>query len=302
MTAPTKSFMQAPLSNEAGDALAVILGLPYDCGSDPLRIGARSGPESIRQQSHLISPFDGASNINPITDLKVRDLGDSPVTLNDIELTFQQIEVAMTQAMQNNAVPITLGGDGAVALPQMRALSKKHPDLIALHFDAHTDAYPLDEYSNATPFTHAVHEQLICPQKSFHIGRRGSHFVPGVVDYCRELGYNLIDSESLFKRGFADVMQEVKQCVAQRPVYLCFDMDFFDPSAAPGVCSPTFGGATSREGLELLRMCSGLNIVGADVNTISPAHDSLGMSAQLAATVVYEIMLMLAKKRAKGKR
>ncbi len=296
MTAPISGFMQAPLSNEAGDALAVILGLPYDCGSDPLRIGARAGPESIRQQSYLISPFDGASNINPITDLKVRDLGDSPVTIGDIELTYQQIESAMSKAMVNDAIPITLGGDGAIALPQMRALAKKHPGLVALHFDAHTDAYPLDEYSNATPFSHAVHEKLICPQKSYHIGRRGSHFVPGVVDYCKELGYNLIDSQTLFKRGFADVMSEVKDCIGQRPVYLCFDMDFFDPSAAPGVCSPTFGGVTSREGLEILRMCSGLNIVGADVNTISPAHDSLGMSAQLAATVVYEIMLLLAQK------
>ncbi len=293
----TTSFMQAPLTDDAGDALAVILGLPYDCGSDPLRIGARSGPDSIRQQSRLISPFDGASNINPITELKVRDLGDSPVTLNNIEQTYQQIEAAMMQAIKNNAVPITLGGDGAVALPQMRALSKKYPDLVALHFDAHTDAYPLDEYSNATPFSHGAHEQLIDPQKSFHIGRRGSHLVSGVVDYCRQLGYNLIDSDELFERGFNSVMNEVKNTIADRPVYLCFDMDFFDPSAAPGVCSPTFGGVTSREGLALLRKCSGLNIVGADVNTISPAHDSLGISAQLAATVVYEIMLMLAKKR-----
>jgi agmatinase len=277
-------------------AKAVIVGLPFDCGSDPERTGARFGPKSIREQSRLISPYDGATNLNPIDTLKVVDLGDSPVDLQDIQQTYTYIEAAMKQAINFNAVPITLGGDGAVALPQMRALSAKYDDLVVLHIDAHTDAYPLDEYSNATPFTHAAHEGLINTSRSFHIGRRGSHFIPNVVSYCIELGYNLIDMQTLLSRGIEDVMSEVKQCIGDRPVYLCFDMDFFDPSIAPGVCSPTFGGATSREGIALIKACKQLNIVGADVNTISPEHDSLGMSALLAATIVYEILLLLANK------
>ncbi|MCJ8339359.1 MAG: arginase family protein [Pseudomonadales bacterium] len=290
------TFMGMPGSLHPQSAKAVILGLPYDCGSDPERTGARQGPQSIRQQSALISHYCGNTGINPIESLGMLDLGDVSVTVDNIEKTYSAIEAAMDHAISNAAVPITLGGDGSVALPQMRALAKLYPDLVVLHLDAHTDAYPLQEFSNATPFTHAVTEQLINPQRSFHIGRRGSHFVPGVADYCRQLGYNLIDMQELLQRGIVDVFSQVQTCIADRPVYLCFDMDFFDPSVAPGVCSPTFGGASPREGLQVIQACRGLNIVAADINTISPPHDPQGISALLAANIVYEIMLLLAEK------
>ncbi|MEH6442573.1 MAG: arginase family protein [Oceanospirillaceae bacterium] len=289
-------IMNTPVTKATGQAKAIILGLPFDCGSDPARIGARFGPNSIRQQSRLISPFDGASNINPLTTLNVQDIGDVEVDLASIDKTYTLIEQAMDQVIQRAAVPISLGGDGSVALPQMRALAKTYPDLVVIHIDAHTDAYPLSEYSNATPFTHAVHERLIDPHNSFHVGRRGSHFVPNVVSYCKELGYNLIDMQELLSRGIDETFARIKAQIGNRAVYLCFDMDFFDPCVAPGVCSPTFGGATSREGLQLIRACEGLNIVAADINTISPPHDVSGVSALLAATVSYEILLLLAKK------
>ena len=292
----TSTFMGMPSSGHPRQAKAVILGLPYDCGSDPERIGARQAPQSIRRQSALISHYCGNTGINPIEHLQMLDLGDVAVDLNSIDNTYSAIEAAMDQAIGNAAVPITLGGDGSVALPQMRALAKQYPDLVVLHLDAHTDAYPLQEFSNATPFSHAVKEQLINPQRSFHIGRRGSHFVPGVADYCRELGYNLIDMQELLHRGIRDVFEQVHSCIGDKPVYLCFDMDFFDPSVAPGVCSPTFGGASPREGLQIINACKGLNIVAADVNTISPPHDPQGISALLAANIVYEIMLLLVEK------
>ena len=70
-------------------------------------------------------------------------------------------------------------------------------------------------------------------------------------------------------------------------------MDFFDPSCAPGVCTPTWGGATSREGLDFLQNLTGLNLVGADINTVSPPHDISGMTAFLAATVGLEILSVI---------
>ncbi|EPJ43114.1 MAG: hypothetical protein OFPI_44590 [Osedax symbiont Rs2] len=292
----SNTFMGMPSSVQPLQAKAVILGLPYDCGSDPERIGARLAPQSIRQQSALISHYCGNTGINPIEHLKMLDLGDVSVDLDCIEKTYDAIETAMNRAICNAAVPITLGGDGSVALPQMRALAKQYPDLVVVHLDAHTDAYPLQEFSNATPFSHAVSEQLINAHCSFHIGRGGGHFFPGVADYCRELGYNLIDMQELLHRGISDVFEQVRSCIGEKPVYLCFDMDFFDPSVAPGVCSPTFGGASPREGLQIIKACKGLNIVAADVNTISPPHDPQGISALLAANVVYEIMLLLAEK------
>ena len=48
---------------------------------------------------------------------------------------------------------MTMGGDGAVTLPQLRALHRKYPDLALLHIDAHTDTYPTEGYNTAATFT-----------------------------------------------------------------------------------------------------------------------------------------------------
>jgi agmatinase len=69
-------------------------------------------------------------------------------------------------------------------------------------------------------------------------------------------------------------------------------MDFFDPSCAPGVCTPTWGGITSREGLAILQGLGGLEFVGFDVNTVSPPHDVGGMTAFLAGTVMLEFLYL----------
>jgi len=83
--------------------------------------------------------------------------------------------------------------------------------------------------------------------------------------------------------------------VGERPVYLSYDMDFFDPSVAPGVCTPTWGGASAREGLSVLAACGDLNLVGVNINTISPPHDVGGMSALLAAHVALGSLNLIAR-------
>src|SRR5690625_2810478 len=127
------TFMGVPYQTEPGAAKAVILGLPFDCGNHPTRVGARMGPASIREQSQLLRPYDGDTGINPLEKLKVVDLGDAKVVSGDFETSYPAIEAAMEVALSGKAVPITLGGDGAIALPQMRALHRKYPDLVALH-------------------------------------------------------------------------------------------------------------------------------------------------------------------------
>jgi agmatinase len=84
-----------------------------------------------------------------------------------------------------------------------------------------------------------------------------------------------------------------------RPVYLCFDMDVFDPSCAPGVATPSWGGLSAREGIELLRGLAGLDIIAVDVNTVSPPHDVQNLTAFLAAQIIYESLVLLCQKPAR---
>jgi len=112
----------------------------------------------------------------------------------------------------------------------------------------------------------------------------------------KSLGHNIITIRELFTRGFADVLAELQEKLKGRPAYLCFDMDVFDPSCAPGVATPSWGGLSAREGIEFLQGLSGLEIVAVDVNTVSPPHDIQKMTASLAARVIYERLVLLCQK------
>lgn len=284
---------------------AAILGIPFDCGLHPVRLGSRMGPAAIRQQSSLVRPYQPPLwDTNLLETLEMVDCGDVDVVLGDIIETFDRIERALGVILDAGAVPITFGGDGSVTLPQLRAVHKHHPDLVALHFDAHTDTYPDVEgpvpgsntpaFNPSTTFSRAAEEGVIDPAGSLHIGARGSISSQGVFEHTREKGFELITGIELTRKGVEETLEHIHDRLGDRPVYLCWDMDFFDPSCAPGVFTPTWGGASAREGLHLLQGLAGLNIVATDVNTLSPLYDVGGMSAFLAATCVLDCIGIVA--------
>ena len=286
---------------------AAILGAPFDCGTHPVRIGARQGPAAIRAQSALVRPYEPPEDdFDPLAALGVVDCGDAAVVPSALAESFEAIAQATARIIGADALPVVLGGDGAITLPVLRAQHARHgPALCVLHIDAHTDAYAgdgnreRDRYNTATTFTRAAEEGLVDARNSLHLGARGPTYQQGVFGHTRGLGYRLIPGDELWRRGIADVLAEVHALLAGRPVHLCFDMDFFDPAAAPGVCTPTWGGASAREGLELIQGLAGIDFVGFDINTVSPPHDPSGMTAFLAATCV-RAFLVLACRRPGG--
>lgn len=292
------TFMGAPFSHDLAASRAAILGIPFDCGTHPVRIGARYGPSAIREQSRLVRPYQPPhADFDPLQRLGVIDCGDVRVTPSVIEESFQRIEEAVWWIVSADVIPVTMGGDGAVTLPQLRAVHRRHRDLVVLHIDAHTDTYPGEgdirgRYNTATTFTRAAEEGLVDTANSIHLGARGTVHTQGVFEHTRQQGYELIDGLELYQRGLEDVLAHIHSRLRRRPVYLCFDMDFFDPSCAPGVCTPSWGGATAREGLDLLHGLAGLDFVAFDVNTVSPPHDVAGMTAFLAGTVMIECLAL----------
>ena len=83
--------------------------------------------------------------------------------------------------------------------------------------------------------------------------------------------------------------------VGDGPTYLSFDIDSVDPAFAPGTGTPEIGGLTTIEVQGLIRGLRGLNLVGADVVEVSPPFDSSGTTALIAATIMYEILCILAE-------
>jgi len=293
---PPQTWLGAPFGAPGRSCKAAIVGIPFDCGTHPDRIGSRMGPASIRTMSTHLRRYDPRNNIDVLDRLGLVDCGDVPVTASLIDESYAAIESAISQILGENIVAVTMGGDGAVTLPQVRAMAKHYPGLCIVHIDAHTDAYPIQGYNVATSFRHMAQEGLIDAERSFQIGIRGPTMVPGIYEFCRELGYNLITMRELRETGYQAVASRVLETIGNRPVYLCYDMDFFDPSVAPGVCTPTWGGCQAHEGLSFLEMLAPLDSRVLDVNTVSPPHDPGGMTAFLAGTVMWNFLAGLAAK------
>ena len=299
MFEPPETFMGVPSGPPGPGCRAAIVGVPFDCGTHPFLIGSRQGPTEVRRQSRLVRRYHPTiADADILTLMNVVDCGNVALTPGRIEDALPRIEAAAGAVLDAGAIPIGIGGDGSVSLPLMRAAGRRHPGMVALHIDSHTDAYPYtpdDKYNAATQFTLAAEEGLVDAHSSWHVGIRGFTRSQGVIPYTTGLGFRVITAEDLLRRGFAQSMAEFRDVLAGRPLYLCWDMDVFDPSVAPGVCTPTWGGLSAREGIELIRTLAGMNIVAADFNTVSPPHDVNGMTAYLCAHMMMECLVLLAR-------
>ena len=259
VTRAVGSFMGVPHAREVGGAKAVILGIPFDCGLHPVRLGARMGPAAIREQSHLVRPYQPPLwDLNPLEELGVVDMGDVDVVLGDIVETYTRIEEAVDGIVAAGATPITFGGDGAVTLPQLRALGRRYPDLALLHFDAHTDTYPDEDavpgsnerrFNPATTFARAAEEGIVDLDRSLHIGARGTISMSGVFEFTRAKGFELITGQDMLGMGIEALLAHLRERVAGRPVYLCWGHGFLRSLLrAPACTPPTWGGGLGPRG------------------------------------------------------
>ena len=305
---PPMTFMGVPFGHDLTDSKAAILGIPFDCGTHPTRIGARYGPNAIREQSALVRPFQPPfANFNPLQVLTAVDCGNANVTPSVIDESFERIEAAVAHIAEADAIS---RHHGRRRRCHPAPVARPAPALSRPGGGSTSTRIPTPIPATATPSITATIRRPRSPGQpkkessdtanSIHVGPRGTVTTPGVFDHTRDQGYELIDGEELYARGFADVLAHIHERLAGRPVYLCFDMDFFDPSCAPGVCTPTWGGASAREGLTLLHGLAGLNFVAFDVNTVSPPHDVGGMTAFLAGTVMLECLALACRKDEKS--
>lgn len=296
---PPGTFMGVDYGHDLTGRGAAVVGVPYDNGAHPSRVGAREGPRAIREASRLIRRFRPPdADFDPLEKLGVIDCGDLQVVPSVLDEAEAVIERGIGLIAGAGAVPVSMGGDGSVTIGQLRAIAKLHPKLAVLHIDSHTDANPGEDRTKATgnTFVRAAEEKLIDINASAHVGMRGTFYNPGIFETAVDIGYGLIRYEEMRQKGVETIADELKQRLAGYKVYLCWDMDFFDPSCAPGVCAPIPGGPSAEEGLRFLRALEGLDIVACDINTVSPPHDVQNITAQLAAQVMYDCLVLLCRK------
>jgi agmatinase len=197
-------------------------------------------------------------------------------------------------------IPVGIGGDHSVTLPELRAVARRFGPLALVHFDAHVDTWDTiwgTRYNHGTPFRRAVEEGVVDPVRSIQIGIRGSLGERGEFEQSRELGFEVWTAREVRRAGIERVLEAVRQRVGQHPVFVSFDIDFLDPAFAPGTGTPEVGGFAMWEAQELVWGLVGLNIVAADVVEVLPDRDPAGVTALNAANIVFDLLAVLAATR-----
>ena len=291
-----RTFARLPYIQTLQDVDLAIVGLPFDTGV-MFRVGARFGPEAVRSASVLLRPYNPELKVNVFETLSCIDYGDAPIVPGFTEDSFTAIEKTIFSLANAGVIPLGIGGDHSIALPELRALAAVHGPLAMVHFDAHCDlwdSYFGHKYTHGTPFRRAVEEGLLRPERSVQLGMRGTLFDDADARMSDDMGFTALTTTQLLTRSPQEIGNLVREKVGDAKVFLSFDVDFFDPAYAPGTGTPEVGGPTSFQGLAYLRACTGLNWVGADVVEILPAQDHSQITAHLAAQIGYEFMSLIA--------
>ena len=289
------TMMRLPAAETAAGLDVCFVGVPLDIGTSN-RSGTRFGPKQIRAESVLLRPYNMWTRAAPFDSLQVADIGDVPINTFDLKDSVRRIEVFYDDMLRHDVRPLTLGGDHTLSLPILRAMAKKYGSLALLHIDAHADINSHmfgEEIAHGTPFRRAFEEDLLNADQVFQIGLRGTGYTAEDFDWASERGFQVVQAEQLWHQSAAPLMDQIRQQIGARPVYLSFDIDSLDPAYAPGTGTPEIGGLTSIQALEIIRGCRGLSLVGADLVEVSPPYDTNGNTALLAANLLFEMLCVL---------
>jgi guanidinobutyrase len=289
------TMMRLPAAASAQGLDAAFIGVPLDTGTSN-RSGARFGPRQIRAESALLRPYNIATGAAPFDALQVADLGDVPINTYSIAKSMEIIAAFYERVLETGCRPLTLGGDHTIALPILRALARRHGPLALVHVDAHadvTDEMFGEPVAHGTPFRRAVEEGMLACDRVWQIGLRGTGYAADDFDWPRQQGFTIVPAHEVWYRSLAPLMAQVRERIGTTPLYITFDIDGLDPSFAGGTGTPEIGGLSVAQGLEIIRGCRGLNVVGGDLVEVSPPYDPTGNTALLGANLLYEMLCVL---------
>jgi guanidinopropionase len=297
------TFLRTPLIRDLSQLDIALIGVPFDGGAEN-RPGQRHGPREIRNMSSLIRTIHHVTRLNPYKLCRIADIGDVPIaSVFDLEESHANITKFFCKIHDARVVPLSAGGDHSISLPILRAIAADRP-VGMVHIDAHTDTCDEElgsRFTHGTPFRRAVEEGLLDAQRTVQIGIRGAQSSEEGWAFSLESGMRVIFIEEFSEVGVEKVIDELRRITGDGPTYVSFDVDSLDPAFAPGTGTPEVGGLTTVEAQRLLRGLRGLNLIGGDVVEVSPPFDPSGNTALVGATMMYEVLCVMAEAVARRK-
>ncbi len=285
------SFMRRKYTRDFEGVDVVVTGVPLDTATTN-RPGARFGPRAVRAASTIMAwerPY--GMEFDPFDKLAVVDCGDCYFEFGRPEKVPDEIEAHAYDIINQGPALLSIGGDHFIAYPLLKAHARKHGGpLSLLHFDAHSDTWAdkSDRIDHGTMFFWAAKQGLVDPAASVQIGLRTSN--PDTM------GFNILDAPWVNENGIDAVVEQTRQHLGDKPVYLTFDIDCLDPSYAPGTGTPVCGGLTSHQAMAIIRGLKGINIIGMDIVEVAPAYDIGEITALAASHLAMEMLYLYASR------
>ncbi|MGP6146079.1 agmatinase [Jeotgalibaca sp. A122] len=268
--------------SEYSEAELVIFGAPYD-STTSYRPGTRFAGKEMRSESFGIETYSPYQD-KDLLDIHVFDGGELELPFGGPERALDMITDYTARILADGKLPVMIGGEHLVTLGAVRAVAEKYPDLHIIQFDAHADLR--DDYLGQQ-LSHAcvIHRcwDILGDGRIFQFGIRSgdrSEF---------EWGKDHVYTEKFT----LDTLEDIVSQLEGKPVYLTIDFDVLDPSVFPGTGTPEAGGITFNELLKGILTVAPLNIVGADINELSPKLDASGASTATACKTLRELLLAL---------
>ena len=266
--------------NEYSESKIVLFGAPFD-STTSFRPGTRFASSAMRTESIGIETYSPYQDLD-LEDIPVFDAGDLELTFGNASVTLDTITEFSKKVLDDAKIPFMIGGEHLVTLGSIRAVAEKYPDLHVIHFDAHADLredYMGETLSHATVMRRTW--EILGDDRIFQFGIRSgekNEFYWG-KDHVKTSKFTFF--------GLDEVIATLKD----KPVYFTLDLDVLDPSIFPGTGTPEAGGVTFNELLGAIMKLSPLNIVGLDINELSPVYDHSGTSTAVACKLVRELIM-----------
>ncbi len=217
---PDATFLGVPAADPDEPATwraarAAILGAPFDGGTSH-RPGARFGPQAMRLTDYL--PHDGqrpslALGLDPLVELGVVDLGDVEMPSGDTERSLAALEARVTEVARAGVVPVVLGGDHTIALPDVTGVARHvgWGRVAVVHFDAHADTGDTQMgslYGHGTPMRRLIESGACRGDRFLQIGLRGYWPEPATLDWMAEQGMRSFEMAEIVARGLDAVLED----------------------------------------------------------------------------------------------
>jgi arginase len=286
-----------------------LIGVPTDVGAGSL--GARMGPEALRVAgiAQAIAQFG----------VEVRDCGNlngpaNPWTsavngfrhLPEVTQWNQLLHDAMYAELSAGRLPIMLGGDHCLGIGSISAVARHCRDtgkkLRVLWFDAHADF----NTATLTPSgnIHGMPVACLCgqgPQELIEIGGHIPALSPkqirqigirsvdeGEKRLVHDMGIEVFDMRYIDEMGMRHTMELALALIdANTHLHVSLDVDFLDPTIAPGVGTTVRGGPTYREAQLCMEMIADTGrLASLDIVELNPALDVRNQTAELAVDLV----------------